>query len=133
MLGMMISPATVFRSLAGDAILVTIAALGASMTLLPAILAILGDRVNWPRLAKRARIDSDHDPRGGMWDRLTRGVMARPVVFLLASLLVLGGLGTFYFQLHRGASQNVSTLPDASPSKHAFPTPEPELSGALTD
>src|SRR4029453_17521169 len=51
LLGMMIFPATIFRSLAGGAILVTIAALGASMTLLPAILAILGDRVNWPRLA----------------------------------------------------------------------------------
>jgi RND superfamily putative drug exporter len=133
LLGMMIFPATIFRSLAGGAILVTIAALGASMTLLPAILAILGDRVNWPRLARRARVDSDHDPRGGMWDRLTRGVMARPVVFLLASLLVLGGLGTFYFQLHRGTSQNVSTLPDDFPSKQAFVTLQREFSGGLTD
>jgi len=133
LLGMMIFPATIFRSLAGGAILVTIAALGASMTLLPAILAILGDRVNWPRLAKRARIDSDHDPRGGAWDRLTRGVMARPVVFLLASLLVLGGLGSFYFQLHRGTSQNVSTLPDDFPSKQAFITLQREFSGGLTD
>jgi RND superfamily putative drug exporter len=133
LLGMMIFPATIFRSLAGGAILVTLAALGASMTLLPAILALLGDRVNWPRLAKRARIDSDHDPRGGAWDRLTRGVMARPVVFLVASLLVLGGLGTFYFQLHRGTSQNVSTLPDAFPSKQAFVTLQREFSGGLTD
>jgi RND superfamily putative drug exporter len=129
----MIFPATIFRSLAGGAILVTIAALGASMTLLPAILAILGDRVNWPRLAKRARVDSDFDPRGGMWDRLTRGVMARPVVFLVASLLVLGGLGSFYFQLHRGTSQNVSTLPDDFPSKQAFVTLQQEFSGGLTD
>jgi putative drug exporter of the RND superfamily len=133
LLGMMIFPATIFRSLAGGAILVTIAALGASMTLLPAILAILGDRVNWPRLAKRARVDSDFDPRGGMWDRLTRGVMARPVVFLVASLLVLGGLGAFYFQLHRGTSQNVSTLPDDFPSKEAFVTLQREFSGGLTD
>src|SRR5512132_3602761 len=133
LLGMMIFPATIFRSLAGGAILVTIAALGASMTLLPAILAILGDRVNWPRLARRARVDSEFDPRGGMWDRLTRGVMARPVVFLVASLLVLGGLGSFYFQLHRGTSQNVSTLPDDFPSKQAFLTLQQEFSGGLTD
>jgi uncharacterized membrane protein YdfJ with MMPL/SSD domain len=133
LLGMMIFPATIFRSLAGGAILVTIAALGASMTLLPAILAILGDRVNWPRLAKRARVDSDFDPRGGMWDRLTRAVMARPVVFLVASLLVLGGLASFYFQLHRGTSQNVSTLPDDFPSKQAFLTLQQEFSGGLTD
>jgi RND superfamily putative drug exporter len=133
LLGMMIFPATIFRSLAGGAILVTLAALAASMTLLPAILALLGDRVNWPRLAKRARIDSEPDPRGGAWDRLTRGVMARPVVFLLASLLVLGGLGTFYFQLHRGTSQNVSTLPDDFPSKQGFITLQREFSGGLTD
>src|SRR5918996_1487629 len=56
------------------------------MTLLPAILGLLGDRVNWPRLAKRARVDSDHDPRGGFWDRITRGVMARPVVYLLPAV-----------------------------------------------
>jgi RND superfamily putative drug exporter len=133
LLGMMIFPATIFRSLAGGAILVTIAALAASMTLLPAILGLLGDRVNWPRLAKRARVDSDFDPRGGLWDRITRGVMARPVVFLVASVLVLGGLGSFYFQLHRGTSQNVSTLPDDMPSKQAFLTLQREFSGGLTD
>jgi putative drug exporter of the RND superfamily len=133
LLGMMIFPATIFRSLAGGAILVTIAALGASMTLLPAILALLGDRVNWPRLAKRARVESDPDPRGGAWDRLTRGVMARPVAFLVASILVLGTLGSFYFQLHRGTNQNVSTLPDAFPSKQAFLTLQREFSGGLTD
>jgi RND superfamily putative drug exporter len=133
LLGMLIFPATIFRSLAGGAILVTIAALGASMTLLPAILALLGDRVNWPRLAKRARVDADFDPRGGFWDRITRGVMARPVVFLVASVLVLGGLGSFYFQLHRGTSQNVSTLSDDFPSKQAFITLQRQFSGGLTD
>src|ERR687891_557146 len=86
LLGMLIIPASIFRSLAAGAILVTLASLAASMTLLPAILGLLGDRVNWPRLAKRARVDSDHDPRGGFWDRITRGVMARPVVYLLPAV-----------------------------------------------
>ena len=133
LLGMFIIPTTIFRALAGGAILVTLASLAASMTLLPAILALLGDRINWPRLSKRARVDSSYDPRGGVWDRLTRGVMARPVVFLIASLLVLGGLGSFYFQLHRGTSQNVSQLSDDFPSKQAFLTLEREFSGGQTD
>jgi RND superfamily putative drug exporter len=133
LLGMFIIPTTIFRALAGGAILVTLSALAASMTLLPAILALLGDRINWPRLSKRARIDSPYDPRGGMWDRITRGVMARPAVFLIASLLVLGGLGSFYFQLHRGTSQNVSQLSDDFPSKKAFLTLEREFSGGVTD
>ena len=133
LLGMLIIPTTIFRALAGGAILVTLAALAASMTLLPAILALLGDRINWPRLSKRAKVDSSFDPRGGVWDRITRGVMARPAVFLIASLLVLGGLGSFYFQLHRGTSQNVSQLSDDIPSKKAFLTLEREFSGGLTD
>jgi putative drug exporter of the RND superfamily len=122
LLGMLIIPVSIFRSLAGGAIFVTIAAIAASMTLLPAILALLGDRINWPRLARRARVDTAYDPKGGFWDRLTRGVMAKPVVFLVASVLVLGTLGAFYFQLHRGTTQNVSALPAEFPSRQAFLT-----------
>jgi RND superfamily putative drug exporter len=104
------------------------------MTLLPAILALLGDRVNWPRLSRRARVDAEHDPRGGFWDRLTRGVMARPVVFLVASVLVLGGLASFYAQIHRGTSQNVSQLPPEFPSRQAFITLQREFNaGGMTD
>ncbi|MFB3739800.1 MAG: MMPL family transporter, partial [Candidatus Velamenicoccus archaeovorus] len=131
--GMFIIPTTIFRALAGGAILVTIASLAASMTLLPALLSLLGDRINWPRLSKRARVDSEHDPRGGFWDRITRGVMARPVAFLVASVLVLGGLGAFYFQLNRGTSQNVSQLPDDFRSKAAFVTLQREFRGNRTD
>jgi RND superfamily putative drug exporter len=132
--GMLIIPTTIFRALAGGAILVTIASILASMTLLPAILALLGDRINWPRLSKRARVDSEADPKGGFWDRVTRSVMARPVVFLVLSIAVLASLGSFYFQLHRGTSQNVSTLPDGFESKAAFITLQREFSaGGTTD
>ena len=65
LLGMFIIPTTIFRSLAAGAILVTLAALAASMTLLPALLALLGDRINWPRLSKRARLDSRPTRRAG--------------------------------------------------------------------
>ena len=134
LLGMFIIPTTIFRSLATGAILVTIASIAASMTLLPAILALLGDRINWPRLSKRAKVDSSPDPKGGFWDRLTRGVMTHPVVFLLASILVLGGLGSFYFQMNRGTSQNVSTLPDGFESKAAFLTLQDKFgAGGTTD
>jgi putative drug exporter of the RND superfamily len=120
LLGMFLIPTTIFRSMAGGAMLVTLASIAGSMTLLPALLSLLGDRINWPRLSKRARVDSDHDPKGGFWDRVTRSVMARPVVYLLASVLVLGTLGSFYFQLHRGTSQSVSNLPADFESKQAF-------------
>ena len=133
LLGMFIIPTTIFRALAGGAILVTIASIGASMTLLPALLALLGDRINWPRLSKRARVDSSPDPQGGVWDRLSRGVMARPVVFLTVGVLVLGGLGSFYFQMKRGTSQNVSELPNEFESKEAFLLLQSEFAGGTSD
>src|SRR5918999_5810831 len=133
LLGMFIVPASIFRSLGAGAILVTLASLAASMTLLPAILGLLGDRINWPRLAKRARIDSSFDPKGGFWDRVSRGVMARPVIYLVLAVALLGGLGSFYFQLEQGTSQNVSQLPDEFESKQAFLTLEREFAGGVTD
>jgi putative drug exporter of the RND superfamily len=134
LLGMLTIPVSIFRSMAGGAILVTLMAIAASMTLLPAVLGLLGDKVNWPRLSKRARLDSSHDPKGGFWDRITRTVMARPVVFLIASVLLLGTLGGFYFQLHRGTNQNISALPDEFPSRQAFLTLVSEFdSGGATD
>jgi RND superfamily putative drug exporter len=50
--GMLLVPTTIFRSLAGGAIIVVLVSVASSMTLLPAVLSLLGDRVNWPYLAR---------------------------------------------------------------------------------
>jgi RND superfamily putative drug exporter len=132
LLGMFILPTTIFRALAAGAIFVTVCSILAAMTLLPAVLALLGDRVNWPRLSRRARLDVPHDAQGGFWDRLTRTVMKRPVVFLVTSVLVLGTLGAFYFQLNKGSSTNIESLPDV-PVKAAMLTLQRDFAGGLAD
>ncbi|MGZ5299591.1 MAG: MMPL family transporter [Actinomycetota bacterium] len=132
LLGMFIIPTTIFRALAAGAIFVTVVSIVSSMTLLPAVLAKVGDRINWPRLSKRARLDMPHDVPGGIWDIVARGVMKRPWVFLISSVLVLGVLGSFYFQLNKGSSTNINQLPDV-PAKAAFLTLEREFAGGLTD
>jgi RND superfamily putative drug exporter len=132
LLGMFILPTTIFRALASGAIFVTVCSILAAMTLLPAVLALLGDRINWPRLSKRARLDVPHDVQDGFWDRLTRSVMKRSVVFLVASVAVLGTLGGFYFQLNKGSSTNIETLPDV-PVKAAMLTLQRDFAGGLTD
>jgi RND superfamily putative drug exporter len=128
LIGMFIVPATLFRSLATGAILVTIAAVAASMTLLPALLALLGDRVDLPRLGRKANRET-----GQFWDRISRTVMSHPVAFLLVAVIALGALGSFYFQLQVGTSQSVSDLPDGLPSKNAFLAMERFFAGGLTD
>ena len=76
--GMLIIPTTIFRSLAGGAILVAVVAMLASMTLLPAILGLLGDRVNAGRIRRRSTTAGGQ----GRWVLGSRHglVMSHPVI-----------------------------------------------------
>ncbi|MEY2900374.1 MAG: hypothetical protein RL247_540, partial [Actinomycetota bacterium] len=68
---------------------VTLAVLGAIIAL-PAVLAILGDRVNSLRIIRR-----DLTPTtGGGWERFARAIMRRPLVVILVTFLALGGATT---------------------------------------
>jgi putative drug exporter of the RND superfamily len=75
---------------AGGSLVVAVSAL-AAVTLLPAILGLLGPRVErgplLPRLHKRGQTPSIHG-----WERLARAVMARPWTFIVATLIVIGVL-----------------------------------------
>jgi RND superfamily putative drug exporter len=129
LLGMLLVPTTIFRSLAGGAIIVVLVSVAASMTLLPAILSLLGDRVNAGRVLGRKRGDIEHGRPGGFWDKATRAVMGRPVVSLVlaAGFLITLSL-PFWLQAHpgddgRGIKQGLSgitTLPDDVQAKRAF-------------
>jgi RND superfamily putative drug exporter len=84
-------------------IVVALAVLSA-LTLLPALLAALGPRIDCghlplPRLAS-----------GGVWHRLAFWVMRRPIPVLMPTLAVLLGLGTPFVRLTLAAA-DVHTLP----------------------
>ena len=49
LLGLLIIPNNIYRSLAVGAIFVVVVAVIATLTLIPAIISLLGDRINWPR------------------------------------------------------------------------------------
>ena len=81
-----------FTSLAIGAMLVVAVAVLASATVLPAVLAVLGDKVEAVRLplstrraARRGRID-------GGWGRLAGAVVRRPLVWALAAGAVVAAL-----------------------------------------
>ena len=120
MVGMLFVPDTILRSLAAGAILVGIASVAAALTLLPAVLSLLGDRVNALRIpwfGREPEADSRHEDR--FWGRAVRRVMRRPVLWLatVGGLLVLVALPVL--TLSTGTS-GVSTLPDSLTSKQGF-------------
>ena len=93
MFGMLLVPDTVLRSLALGAILVGIVSVVAALTLLPAVLSLLGDRVNAlriPVVGRRAIASAGSE--GRFWSALVRGVMRRPLVCLVAATALLLGL-----------------------------------------
>jgi RND superfamily putative drug exporter len=59
--------------------------------------------------------------------------MARPAAFLVASVLVLGGLAAFTFQLNRGSTEGVGQVAFDFPSKQAFLTLQREFQGDRTE
>jgi putative drug exporter of the RND superfamily len=129
LVGMLILPTTIFRSLAAGAIFVVVAAVLASLTLLPALLGLLGDRVNSLRVFRRRPAAGAEDSHV-FWDRITHGVMKRPVVSLVVGAGLLLAASVSYFDINTGFS-GVSTLPDETRSKQAFEVLATEFSGGL--
>jgi RND superfamily putative drug exporter len=140
LLGMLLVPSTIFRSLAGGAIVVVLMSVFISLTLLPAILGLLGDRVNALRLPfagrtgqrNRGDIAGDGSPQqgSGFWYATTRLVMRYPVVSLLAAAALLIALAIPYAGIKTG-SAGVSTLPDGLQAKEGFKILEREFSFGL--
>ena len=77
-------PVMVFRSMALGMILSVVATAAASLTLLPAVLVALGDRV----LVAKGHDDPDRKAEG-RWARWTAGALRRPKLTLVAGLALL--------------------------------------------
>jgi RND superfamily putative drug exporter len=153
--GMLLVPTTIFRGLAGGAIIVVLVSIALSMTMLPAIMALFADRLVKPGwLFGRGRT-LEHGRAGGFWARASRAVMRRPVVWLVATAVFMIALSIpYWFQGHpedngRGIKtgfSGISTIPKGIQTRDAFDvlvakfpsagqqtTADVVISGAATD
>jgi uncharacterized membrane protein YdfJ with MMPL/SSD domain len=130
--GMLLNPTTIFRSIAAGAIAVVLVAVAASLTLLPALLAVMGDKVNALRVPVLfRRRQQDPERTRGFWAQVARRVMARPVTSLVVAggILVVAALPLV--GIKTGFS-GISTYPDNIQSKQAFTVLSRDFSGGLT-
>ncbi len=130
LLGLVFFRINMLRSVGIGGVLVVLMAVLAAITLLPAVLAIIGTRVNafpvrlprlWGRKQNQPNPDSSTatDTQYGFWYRLSQLVMRYPVRIFVSVLLVLIGLG-LPFLMVRFSAPDASILPADVPSRAAY-------------
>ena len=121
LLALLIFPVMFLRSVGMGAIAATLIAMLAALTILPALLAVLGRRVNalsLPRLFGRRSSSQPYDTSletKGVWYRISETVMQHPVVVGLSVLAILVILGLPFLRVTFATSdvKVLSTQQDA--------------------
>ena len=108
LLGMLLVPDHVLRSLAFGAVVVGLVTVAGALTLLPAMLALLGDRIERGRIPFLPR---QHGGESPFWRRAVTLVTRRPGITTAVTSLVLLALAVPVLDLQTGSS-GVTALPD---------------------
>jgi uncharacterized membrane protein YdfJ with MMPL/SSD domain len=137
--GLLVTGMKVFESMALATIAVVAIAVIGSLTVLPAVLAMLGDRVEKGRLpgvkwlrARRARRDVAAGQRRGAWAAIARVATRRPLAALVTAVCLLGALAVPAMNMHI-AGEGVSDFPPDLPVVVANKAIERTFPGAPED
>jgi putative drug exporter of the RND superfamily len=104
LVSMIVLPLPFIRSIGLGGLLIPLVSVLAAITLLPALLAVLGERINSLRLLPKRLVDHGH-PEDGPWGRWARLVMRRPWAVAAAGLAIVGALVFFGVQLNPSEAQ----------------------------
>jgi len=132
LLGVVIVPTVTCISIATGAILVVIAAVAASMTLLPAVLSLLGDRIDAlrvPFVGLNSRMFAG-GREGGFWDWVARSVTRWPIFSAVAASAILIVATIPIFDIELGAA-GVDALPDGFHAKEGYRIVEQDFAYGL--
>jgi uncharacterized membrane protein YdfJ with MMPL/SSD domain len=133
MFGMLIVPSSIMRSLAVGAILVGIVSVVASATLLPALLGVLGDRIDKGRIPIVGRRSLEaSNPEGRFWSAIVHAVLRRPVLSLVVSVSLLLAAASPIFGLNIGTS-GPTLLPSRFEARQGFESLQRYFPGATAD
>src|SRR5579871_112769 len=124
LIGLVFFRINMLRSVGMGGVLVVLMAVFAAITLLPAVLAILGTRVNalpvrLPRFRKARADAASREPHHGFWYRLSHIVMRYPLRVLVPVLVLMISLGLPFLSV-RFSAPDASILPQNVPSRAAY-------------
>jgi uncharacterized membrane protein YdfJ with MMPL/SSD domain len=137
--GLLVTGMKVFESMALATIVVVAIAVIGSVTVLPAVLAMLGDRVDKGRLpgvkwlrARRERLERRSGRRRGVWAVIARMATRRPLAAFVTAICLLGALAVPAMDMHI-AGEGVSDFPPDLPVVQANKAIERTFPGAPED
>jgi RND superfamily putative drug exporter len=104
LLSMIILPLPFIRSIGIGGMLIPAVSVLAAITLMPALLAVLGERINSLRVMPKRFVDSGH-PEDGGWGRWARFVLQRPWPVAALGISIVTVLVVIGLQLNPNESQ----------------------------
>jgi len=146
---LLLFPEVFLRSMGYGGVATVLVDMLAALTVLPALLAVLGSRVNALRVRRLApssgspsRSGTDpaatqpgataaHDEMSGWWYRLARGVMRRPLGIAAAIIVVLLTLGAPVLHISWGGT-DARALPASAPAREVTEALNRDFPGNVT-
>ena len=104
LLSMIVLPLPFIRSIGIGGMLIPAVSVITAITLLPALLTVLGLRINKMRVLPKRFVDSGH-PEDGIWGRWGRTVVRRPWPIALTGFAIVGVLNYCGLQLNPNEAQ----------------------------
>jgi putative drug exporter of the RND superfamily len=104
LLSMIILPLPFIRSIGIGGMLIPAVSVLAAITFMPALLAVLGERINNLRVLPKRFVDRGH-PEDGAWGNWARFVLRRPWAVATTGLVIVGVLIAIGVQLNPNESQ----------------------------
>jgi putative drug exporter of the RND superfamily len=122
MLGMVIVPLDITISMGVGVMLVVFTTLLTTLILLPALLGLLGDRVNGLRVPIVGRLALNRAKgNGGVYERLAHSIMRRPAIWLTVAVVALLALAAPVLTMKTGNTNMTATyLPKDEYSKQGW-------------
>src|SRR5205807_4323135 len=106
---LLLMPLPFMRSMGAGAVLIPLVSIAASATFLPALLSLLGTRVNRFRVIPARLLERRASGAPGMWSRLAHSIMRHPVSYFASATAVLLALAVPALELHLTGGDNRGT------------------------
>jgi trehalose monomycolate/heme transporter len=137
---LMLFPEVFLRSMGYGGVATVAVDVLAALVVLPALLAVLGHRVNALRIRRSVRRPppeaahpaAPRDESSGAWYRLARSVMRRPLVYVTVITIALLALGAPFLRISWGGT-DARTLPAASTVRQVSQTLDSQFPVNSTD